>query len=64
MYPIGTKFNTEITARDLKTLALIYSVVPDVTNIPPTSEEKSQMFTVQEILSTLNVPVTNDTQKS
>ena len=62
MYPIGTKFNTEITARDLKTLALIYSVVPDVTNIPPTSEEKSQMFTVQEILSTLNVPVTNDTQ--
>ena len=62
MYPIGTKFNTEITARDLKTLALIYSVVPDVTNIPPTSEERSQMFTVQEILSTLNVPVTNDTQ--
>ena len=62
MYPIGTKFNTEITARDLKTLALIYSVVPDVTNIPPTSEEWSQMFTVQEILSTLNVPVTNDTQ--
>ena len=32
MYPIGTKFNTEITARDLKTLALVYSVVPDVTN--------------------------------
>ncbi len=62
MYPIGTKFNTEITARDLKTLALVYSVVPDVTNVAPTPEEKSQMFTVPEILSTLNVPVTNDTK--
>ena len=62
MYPIGTKFNTEITARDLKTLALVYSVVPDVTNVTPTPEEKSQMFTVPEILSTLNVPVTNDTK--
>lgn len=60
MYPIGTKFNTEITARDLKTLALVYSVVPDITNIQPTEQEKSQMFTVSEILATLNVPVTND----
>ena len=57
MYPIGTKFNTEITARDLKTLALLYSVVPDVTNVALTNEEKSQLFTVSEILSTLNVPV-------
>ena len=62
MYPIGTKFNTEITARDLKTLALVYSVVPDVTNIPPTEEEKAQLFTVQEILATLNVPVNDETQ--
>lgn len=62
MYPIGTKFNTEITARDLKTLALVYSVVPDVTNIQPTEQEKSQMFKVSEILATLNVPVTNDTK--
>lgn len=62
MYPIGTKFNTEITARDLKTLALVYSVVPDVTNIQPTAQEKSQMFTVSEILATLNVPVTNETK--
>lgn len=61
MYPIGTKFNTEITPRDLKTLALVYSVVPDVTNEPPTAEEKAQMFTVAEILSTLNVPVNDDT---
>ena len=60
MYPIGTKFNTEITARDLKSLALLYSVVPDVTNKPLTAEEKSQFFTVPEILATLNVPV-NDT---
>ena len=45
MYPIGTKFNTEITARDLKSLALLYSVVPDVTNKPLTAEEKSQFFT-------------------
>ena len=57
MYPIGTKFNTELTARDLKTLALVYSVIPDVTNIPPSVEEKSQLFTVNEILATLQVPV-------
>jgi len=63
MYPIGTKFNTEITARDLKSLALLYSVVPDVTDVPPTGAEKAQLFTVPEILATLNVPVdaTTDT---
>jgi len=61
MYPIGTKFNTEITPRDLKTLALLYSVVPDITNEPLTAEEKSQLFTANEILSTLNVPVNDDT---
>ena len=61
MYPIGTKFNTEITPRDLKTLALLYSVVPDITNKPLTSEERSQLFTATEILSTLNVPVNDDT---
>ena len=61
MYPIGTKFNTEITPRDLKTLALLYSVVPDITNEPLTQEEKSQLFTPAEILSTLNVPVTDET---
>ena len=61
MYPVGTKFNTEITPRDLKTLALLYSVVPDVTNEPLSAEQKSQLFTVSEILSTLNVPVNDDT---
>ena len=61
MYPIGTKFNTEITPRDLKTLALLYSVVPDITNKPLTQEEKSQLFTSAEILETLNVPVNDDT---
>jgi tetratricopeptide (TPR) repeat protein len=45
----------------LKTLALLYSVVPDVTNEPLTTEQKSQLFTVSEILSTLNVPVNDDT---
>lgn len=62
MYPIGTKFNTEITSRDLKTLALVYSVRPDVTNVPLNSTELSQLFTVSEVLNTLNVPVTNDTK--
>ena len=61
MYPIGTKFNTEITARDLKTLALLYSVIPDVTNVFPSAEEKAELFTVAEILSTLNVPVDDNT---
>ena len=61
MYPIGTKFNTEITPRDLKTLALLYSVIPDITNKPLTAEEKADLFTVNEILSTLNVPVNDDT---
>ena len=61
MYPIGTKFNTEITPRDLKTLALLYSVVPDITNNPLSNEEKANLFTKEEILSTLNVPVNDDT---
>ena len=62
MYPIGTKFNTEITARDLKTLALVYSVKPDVTNVPLTTTEQAKLFTVSEVLNTLNVPVSNDTK--
>ena len=62
MYPIGTKFNTEITTRDLKTLALVYSVRPDITNVPLSTTEQSQLFSVSEILNTLNVPVTNDTK--
>lgn len=61
MYPIGTKFNTEITPRDLKTLALLYSVVPDITNTPLTQEEKANLFTTSEILETLNVPVNDET---
>jgi tetratricopeptide (TPR) repeat protein len=61
MYPIGTKFNTEITPRDLKTLALLYSVVPDIINKPLTVDEKSQLMTSNEVLSTLNVPVNDDT---
>ncbi len=61
MYPIGTKFNTEITPRDLKTLGLVYSVIPDITNVPISEEEKSQLFTVAEILATLNVPVDDNT---
>ena len=62
MYPVGTKFNTEITPRDLKTLALVYSVKPDVTNLPLSATEQSKLFTVSEVLNTLNVPVTNDTK--
>ena len=64
MYPIGTKFNTEITPRDLKTLALLYSVVPDISNKPVSALEKSQLFTPSEILATLNVPVNDDTDLS
>jgi len=62
MYPIGTKFNTEITPRDLKTLALVYSVKPDITNVPLSTTEQSQLFTVSEVLNTLNVPVTKETK--
>ena len=62
MYPIGTKFNTEITPRDLKTLALVYSVKPDITNVPLSTTEQSQLFTVSEVLNTLNVPVSKDTK--
>ena len=61
MYPIGTKFNTEITPRDLKTLALLYSVVPDITNRPLAADEKAQLFTTSEILGTLMVPVDDNT---
>ena len=61
MYPIGTKFNTEITTRDLKTLALVYATIPDITNSPLNQSEKSMLFTSSEILSTLNVPVNDDT---
>ena len=61
MYPIGTTFNTDITPRDLKTLALVYSTIPDITNKPLSQEEKSKLYTAQEILSTLNVPVDDNT---
>lgn len=62
MYPIGTKFNTEITPRDLKSLALVYSVVPDITDVQLSDAEKSSLFTVAEILNTLNVPVDDNTK--
>lgn len=61
MYPIGIKFNTELTPRDLKTLALIYSVKPDITNKPLTEAEMANLFSVNEILETLNVPVNDNT---
>ena len=61
MYPIGTKFNTEITPRDLKTLALLYSVVPDVIDQPLSAEERANLMTSSEVLSTLNVPVNDET---
>lgn len=61
MYPIGTKFNTEITSRDLKTLALLYSVVPNITNKELTQVEKAKLMTVDDVLSTLNVPVDDNT---
>ncbi len=64
MYPVGTKFNTEITPRDLKTLGLLYSVVPDITNKELTSEEKSELMTSSEVLATLNVPVNDNTDLS
>ena len=61
MYTIGTKFNTEITPRDLKSLALLYSVVPDITNEPLTQEEKSLLMSKIYVLGTLNVPVDDNT---
>ena len=64
MYPVGTKFNTEITPRDLKTLGLLYSVVPDITNVELTQEEKAPLMTAAEVLATLNVPVDDNTDLS
>jgi len=61
MYPVGTKFNTEITPRDLKTLALLYSTIPDITNEPLTNEQIAPLFKSSEILATLNVPVDDNT---
>lgn len=61
MYPVGTKFNTEITPRDLKTLALVYATVPDVTNQPISQSERAMLFTSSEILATLNTPVNDNT---
>lgn len=61
MYPVGTKFNTDITPRDLKTLALLYAVVPDITNEPLSREERASLFTANEVLGTLNVPVDDNT---
>ncbi len=61
MYPVGTKFNTEITTRDLKTLALVYATVPDITNITLNQNERSMLYTSSEILNTLNVPVNDNT---
>ncbi len=61
MYPVGTKFNTEITTRDLKTLALVYATIPDITNVPLSEGEKALLFTSSEILATLNVPVDDNT---
>lgn len=64
MYPIGTKFNTEITTRDLKTLALLYSVVPDITNKPLSNEEKAVLMTSSEVLATLNLPFDEDNSET
>ena len=61
MYTTGTKFNTEITTRDLKTLALLYSVRPDIINKPLTKDEFSALFDKNEILVTLQVPVDDST---
>ena len=61
MYPVGTKFNTEITTRDLKTLALLYATNPDITNVPLSQSEKAMLFTPAEIINTLNVPVDDNT---
>ena len=63
MYPVGTKFNTEITMRDLNTLILVYAVKPDVTNEPLSSTEQANLYTVSEVLNTLNVPVSNDAKQ-
>ena len=40
---------------------MVYATIPDITNIPVSQDAKTMLFTSSEILSTLNVPVDDDT---
>ena len=50
MYPISMNRNYDISLRDLTTLKLLYSMVPDVTDTPLSSEEENRLLTKVQVV--------------
>lgn len=50
MYPISLNRKYDISKRDLTTLKLLYSMVPDLTNKPFTSSDKSNLLTKEQVV--------------
>ncbi len=50
MYPVSMNRNYDISKRDLTTLKLLYSMVPDITNKPLTPSEKSNLMTKLQVV--------------
>ncbi len=50
MYPISMNRNYDISKRDLTTLKLLYSMVPDLTNKPLTSSDKANLLTKEQVV--------------
>ena len=50
MYPISMNRSYDISKRDLTTLKLLYSMVPDLTNKPITSSEKANLLTKEQVV--------------
>ena len=48
MYPVSSKEN-DISENDLRTLRLVYSIVPDVTNAPFSDSEKAGLITPDDV---------------
>ncbi len=50
MYPVTVNRNYDISKRDLTTLKLLYSMVPDNTNKPLTESEKANLMTKAQVV--------------